>query len=306
MRRAFVLVFASFGLLFAAALPAALLAPREAVATSLITGGGVATSVNGPAICVHPINDSSGTTWASFDCTGKLTLNGTTAALLAAGGALSINTSLAAASTSAGLLVDTNGITRTAGVLLQVNNNGTSYFSVASSGNITFGASSWMINAGSQTLSGNYLAINNGGYIIAPKITWNGSSTGVVVQGNQVAAGTGADVISTGQATRTAGLIHDFQNNGVSKRSVDFNGKEVVPTGGAADVAGCAAVLAAGVVTISTTAVTASSVVQLTHKGINTTNLGTLYLGTVTAGTSFQIKSSNAADTDTVCWQILN
>ena len=63
-------------------------------------------------------------------------------------------------------------------------------------------------------------------------------------------------------------------------------------------------VLVAGTVTVSTTAVTASSIIFLTH-GVAGGTLGTLSVGTITAGTSFVINSSNAADTSTVNWLIM-
>ncbi len=66
------------------------------------------------------------------------------------------------------------------------------------------------------------------------------------------------------------------------------------------------ATLAAGTVTVSTTgacAVGASCNYQLTHCVAGGT-LGTLSVGTVTAGTSFVINSSSSTDTSQVCWRI--
>lgn len=70
--------------------------------------------------------------------------------------------------------------------------------------------------------------------------------------------------------------------------------------GGAAEVAG-RAVLVAGTVTVSTTAVEATSLIQLTRCVTGGTE-GHLSVGTVTADTSFVINSSSGSDTSTICW----
>ena len=75
------------------------------------------------------------------------------------------------------------------------------------------------------------------------------------------------------------------------------------PTG-AAGIAG-RATLVAGTVTVSTTAVTASSVIQLTNCVTGGT-AGLLRVGTVTAGTSFVINSASGTDTSTICWSFVN
>ncbi len=69
--------------------------------------------------------------------------------------------------------------------------------------------------------------------------------------------------------------------------------------------AGVSGAMTAGTITISTTAVTASSLIYLTHASVGGT-VGVLSVGTITAGTSFVINSSNAADTSTVNWWIVN
>lgn len=67
------------------------------------------------------------------------------------------------------------------------------------------------------------------------------------------------------------------------------------------------ATLSGGTVTVSTTAVTASSLIYLTDATTGTlTNIGTPTVGTKTAGTSFVINSSNVLDTSTVNWIIIN
>lgn len=63
-------------------------------------------------------------------------------------------------------------------------------------------------------------------------------------------------------------------------------------------------VLVAGTVTVSTTAVTASSIIFLTH-GVAGGTLGVPSVGTIVAGTSFVINSSSALDTSTINWLII-
>lgn len=69
--------------------------------------------------------------------------------------------------------------------------------------------------------------------------------------------------------------------------------------------AGVSGAMTAGTITISTTAVTASSLIYLTHASVGGT-VGILSVGTITAGTSFVINSSSASDTSTVNWWIVN
>ena len=78
--------------------------------------------------------------------------------------------------------------------------------------------------------------------------------------------------------------------------------KIFITTGSNASV-GLSGAMTAGTITISTTAVTASSLIFLTAVGSGT---GQISLGTVTAGTSFVINSSDILDTRTVQWWIIN
>ena len=64
------------------------------------------------------------------------------------------------------------------------------------------------------------------------------------------------------------------------------------------------ATLSSGTVTVSTTAVTANSVIFLTDE-TGGVNLGNLSVGTITAGTSFVINSSNVLDGSNVAWFII-
>lgn len=66
------------------------------------------------------------------------------------------------------------------------------------------------------------------------------------------------------------------------------------------------ATLAAGTVTVATTAVTAASLIFLSDAGGGVlANIGSLSVGTVTGGTSFVVNSSNVLDTSKVNWLII-
>ncbi|MEU0860620.1 hypothetical protein ABZ352_35435 [Streptomyces griseofuscus] len=64
------------------------------------------------------------------------------------------------------------------------------------------------------------------------------------------------------------------------------------------------ATMAAGTVTVSTTAVTANSRIQLTIQSPGGT-VGSVYVNSRTAGTSFVIKSTSSTDTSVVAWLIV-
>lgn len=64
--------------------------------------------------------------------------------------------------------------------------------------------------------------------------------------------------------------------------------------------------LVAGTATISTTAVTASSLIFLTDTASSITNVGSLTVSAKTAGTSFVVTSTLALDTSTFNWLIIN
>lgn len=84
-----------------------------------------------------------------------------------------------------------------------------------------------------------------------------------------------------------------------------INGPIALPTGIASSITGTATMVA-GTVTVSTTSVHSGSQIQLTHGGTGLLNLGVLYVGTIVDGTSFDIKSANILDNDTVHWLVVN
>lgn len=139
-------------------------------------------------------------------------------------------------------------------------------------------------------------------------LSGGGNGNGLILQGNAADNGTASAVrfINVNSlATDGAAVVDFFSDNASTKvAAIDKDGKLVWPTGGANAVAG-RATLVAGTVTVSTTAVEAASIIQLT-RCVTGGTVGHLSVGTVTADTSFVINSSSGTETSTICWQIAN
>lgn len=130
--------------------------------------------------------------------------------------------------------------------------------------------------------------------------------------------------VGAGALTRTAAIYMADNSNGVVTEAnyaiyslltgpSVFNGdlslattgnKLSIATGSNASI-GVSGALSGGSVTVSTTVVTASSKIFLTHATLSGTQ-GILSVGTITAGTSFVINSSSGTDAGTVNWWIIN
>lgn len=119
----------------------------------------------------------------------------------------------------------------------------------------------------------------------------NASTTGATLKVDNAGTGPGLDV-KTGGVLIEAGSLTLTTGNKLS-----------IGTGTNASIG--TAVLVAGTVTVSTTAVTANSIIMLTCQLVGGT-VGVLSKGTVVAGTSFVINSSIATDTSTIGWIIIN
>ncbi|WP_073946532.1 glycosyl hydrolase family 28-related protein [Streptomyces kebangsaanensis] len=142
------------------------------------------------------------------------------------------------------------------------------------------------------------------------------SAKGVVLAGvSEVAPGPGATTCLRADAgtiatvlgltaVKTNALSGTVNRLDAGDGSLVLAGKTVVPSGGGAARMGTA-VLAAGTVTVNTTAIATGSVVQLTVQTPGGT-VGTPYVNARTAGISFVIKSTSASDTSTVGWRILD
>lgn len=118
-----------------------------------------------------------------------------------------------------------------------------------------------------------------------------GTNTAINASGTHT---TKFNVDDSGNVTATGNLSLTAAGNKIS-----------IATGTNASVG--TATLVGGTVTVSTTAVTASSKIFLTDATTGVlTNIGTPTVGTVTAGTSFVINSSNVLDTSNINWLIIN
>lgn len=148
------------------------------------------------------------------------------------------------------------------------------------------------------------------------------ASTTTMTAGTGITATTGNIVASTGNITATAGSVsagttvtagtsitatlgNITATNGNLVLGTAGN-KLSIATGSNASI-GTSAAMTAGTITISTTAVTASSKIFLTANTLAGTP-GTLSAPTasIVAGTSFVITSSSNTDTSTVNWLIIN
>jgi hypothetical protein len=139
--------------------------------------------------------------------------------------------------------------------------------------------------------------------------TTSGTKTFTVFKGD----GTNTPEISFG-GTGVVNALGGYQINGST--IVDSSGNVTaasvaLPLGGAITLKGGSnakigtGTLSSGAATIATTAVTANSVIFLTDTNSGIVNLGALTVSSQTAGTGFTVKSSNALDTSTFNWLII-
>lgn len=125
---------------------------------------------------------------------------------------------------------------------------------------------------------------------VNPKVIYVTTGAGIWNSANSVTG----NLVTSGSITATNGNL----TLGTAGNKLN------IATGTNASV-GKSAAMTAGSITISTTAVTASSIIFLTHANIGGT-VGELSVGTIVAGTSFVINSSSGSDTSTVNWLIIN
>lgn len=158
-------------------------------------------------------------------------------------------------------------------------------------------ATSTVLNAntiGSPTITGG--TYNTGTFAGTPVITnpliTNGTANAFTLGSPTIVNGT-ANNITLGTPAITGGTATSFT----------FSNKITVATGANQSIG--KGTLASGVATISTTSVTASSNIFVTPiaSGLN---LGILAIGTINAGTDFVVTSSNALDSDSFNWWIIN
>jgi len=135
-----------------------------------------------------------------------------------------------------------------------------------------------------------------------------GAANPLTLKSNVLDGASAVEIILDGfnaLANATAKLL-SIRNAGVEKYAIDLNGKDIVPTGGAAAVVGVSAAMSGtpGSVTINTTAVTATSIILYAVQTAGGTQ-GNLRVSARVAGTSFTI-TSTANETSTIGWQLIN
>ena len=123
--------------------------------------------------------------------------------------------------------------------------------------------------------------------------------------GNTAVTGT---LISTGAITASTGNI--TATNGNIVRGTAGN-KDVYTSVGATAAAGAnsagSVALIGGTIVVATTAVTASSLIRLTCQALGTVIVpSALCVSALTASTNFTILASDATDTSTIFWEIVN
>ena len=157
---------------------------------------------------------------------------------------------------------------------------------------------SWVIakNPVTAGTSGTHAIVSNLA-VLPPLIT-----TGAATVTN--AASVYVEDAPTGGTNNWALLV----NNGASKFGGDIKlgnaGNGIYIKEGTNAVMGVAT-LANGTITVNTTKVTANSRIFLTINGGNLNNVGTTYISSRTAGSSFTISSTNSQDASNVAWLIV-
>ena len=114
-----------------------------------------------------------------------------------------------------------------------------------------------------------------------------------------------ANVITPSDLTNIETVINSNPFDFVGSIHLPLTGKLEIATGTNSTVG--TATLVGGTVTVSTTSVTASSIIFLSNQsGGTVADLGEHYISTITAGTSFVITSTNSLDTAILGWLIIN
>jgi len=173
----------------------------------------------------------------------------------------------------------------------------------------TTGNGAWLVATGAGVLTA--LTVT-GTTALTGTTTINTSGSAVTTIGT---GGTGAVKIgnATGNTQFTGNIVASTTLTATLGAITATNGNLVLGTAGnklsiatgANASIGVSGALAASAVTVTTTAVTASSKIFITRAAAAGT-LGNLSIGTITAGVSFTITTDNVLDTSTVNWIIIN
>jgi hypothetical protein len=228
----------------------------------------------------------------------RLTLSGNTANVYRDGEA-------APGATSIAHILNTRSLFGTVGSqLLSIQNNSVEKCYFDKDGSLWFGAkgaeTAVIYSSGSTNFMGTLVSGSQISTSTATPVTLLGTTP-------DGATAVGSAILSSSSTMATPGAkIVSVKNNTVEKLAIDKDGKSVYPTGGSADVVGTAT-LVAGTVTVATTAVTAASKIFVTvNTPGGTPGFISVPTASIVAGTSFVINSSNAADTSTINWWIIN
>jgi hypothetical protein len=281
------------------------------ITSTVASGGDGLRLVQGAGVC---FNSTTCTTRISYDGTDfiidvpsskgfQVEVNGTDALTLSSAGVLTATGKLASSVTSGvavqveqGATASFNGSTNT----VSLSYDGTEFYRDVPSGKRHY----WRVNGTERmNLSAGTLFVND--TVNAASFLTSGGQR-VKIRGNDASDGAGLGVaLANGTSLTTDGdRIAAFYSDDVTtdKASVFRDGAYSYNTGGTDDVAG-RATLVGGTVTVSTTAVETTDIIQLTRCVTGGTE-GHLSVGTVTADTSFIINSSSGTDTSTICWTI--
>jgi parallel beta-helix repeat protein len=192
--------------------------------------------------------------------------------------------------------MNVNGTTTVQGGLLVVKRSQANAFVVGPNGTTN---PSFSVNSGATSAATglNVTSAAAGGGVAIAAIS-SGATENVTLDalgsGTFKINATATGAITLGQSTTVNGNL-----------TLGTAGNKLVITTGSNASAGTGT-LSGGAVTIATTAVTANSLIFLTNTNPSSTNVGVLQVSAKTAGTSFVVSSTNAADASTFNWLIVN
>lgn len=281
---------------------------RGLVINSTGTNATASQTVTGMTINVGNLGTTNTNVGLNVTASGASTSN---VAISTGGGDVQIGSPLTtnalSTSTYRSLTINSTSPGRTA---LQIGINNTSYGYLAAFPTVDFGESSLTLSSGASTQALLFYMGSIGEVGRFNQTTGNfGIGTGSTVSAKvhviktteQLRLGYDASNYYSTTVGSTGGVTWDAVGTGAGFTFAD----KISVTTGSNKSAGVSGAMTAGTITISTTAVTASSLIYLTHATLGGTQ-GILSVGTITAGTSFVINSSSATDTGAINWWIIN